>query len=195
MIRLKFIRVAFVALAAVGVTFPQLSAVAAGPKTVAKPLVRTVAANSVLDIGLTQGGTFVGRVVDQTGVAVEGAEVVIKQGQTEVTRTITDKQGSFAATNLKGGLYTVVSGSTEGTYRVWSEKTAPPSANQQALIVVGQNGARGQIGSMGPGGLLMAGGLVAAGVLLIVNTVQLNDVKNQLDDLSSGGPVNPPISP
>ena len=184
MIRLKFIRVAFVALAAVGVTFPQLSAVAAGPKTVAKPLVRTVAANSVLDIGLTQGGTFVGRVVDQTGVAVEGAEVVIKQGQTEVTRTITDKQGSFAATNLKGGLYTVVSGSTEGTYRVWSEKTAPPSANQQALIVVGQNGARGQIGSMGPGGLL-----------LIVNTVQLNDVKNQLDDLSSGGPVNTPISP
>lgn len=144
---LKFIRGAVVALAALGVVFPQLG-VAAEPKTAAKPVVRTVAANSVLDIGLTQGGTFTGRVVDQTGAALEGAEVVVKQGKTEVTRTITDKQGSFVATNLKGGVYTVASGATEGTYRVWAEKTAPPSAHEQVLIVKGQNGARGQIGAI-----------------------------------------------
>lgn len=143
---LKFIRGAVVALAAVGVVFPQLSAVAAGPKTAGKPIVRTVAANSVFDIGLTQGGAFTGRVVDHTGAALEGAQVVVKQGKTEVARTVTDKQGTFVASNLKGGVYTVASGATEANYRVWSEQTAPPSAKGQALLVMGQNGARGQGG-------------------------------------------------
>ena len=169
---LKFIRGAVVALAALGVVFPQLTAVAAGPKSAAKPIIRTVAANSVLDIGLTQGGTFTGRVVDQTGAALEGAEVVVKQGKTEVSRTITDKQGTFVATNMKGGVYTVASGATEGTYRVWTEKSAPPSAKSQALLVMGQNGARGQCGGcngcdssgslIGP---ILLAGAVAAGAI------------------------------
>ena len=145
--RLKFVRGAVAALVALGLVFPQFSVIAAGPKTDAKPTVRTVAANSVLDIGLTQGGTFTGRVVDQTGTGLEGAEVVITQGKTEVTRTVTDKQGTFFATNLKGGVFTVASGKTVGTYRLWSEKTAPPSAHEQVLIVKGQNGVRGQVGA------------------------------------------------
>ena len=163
---MKFVQGAMVALAAVGVVCPQLPAMAAGQKTA----VKTVAANTVLDIGLAQGGTLTGRVVDQSGVALEGAEVVIKQGKTEVTRTITDKEGSFAAKNLKGGVYTVASGSTEGTYRTWSEKTAPPSANDQALLVVGKNGARGQVGAVrgqlleGGGEILLIGGLIAGGI-------------------------------
>lgn len=141
---LKFIRGAIVALAAVGVVFPQLPAIAAGPRSA--PPVKMLAAGTILDVGLAQGGTFTGRVVDHTGAAMEGAQVVIKQGKTEVTRTVTDKQGTFVASNLKGGVYTVASGATEGVYRVWSESTAPPSAKGQALLVLGQNGARGQSG-------------------------------------------------
>ncbi len=163
---MKFVQGAMVALAAVGVVCPQLPAMAAGQKAT----VKTVAANTVLDIGLAQGGTLTGRVVDQSGVALEGAEVVVKQGKTEVTRTVTDKQGTFAAKNLKGGVYTVASGSTEGTYRTWSEKTAPPSAHDQALLVVGKNGARGQSGCCesdgfgGIGSILLVGGLIAGGI-------------------------------
>ena len=163
---MKFVQGAMVALAAVGVVCPQLPVLAAGQKTA----VKTVAANTILDIGLAQGGTLTGRVVDQSGVALEGAEVVVKQGKTEVTRTITDKQGTFVAKDLKGGVYTVASGSTEGTYRTWSEKTAPPSANDQALLVVGANGARGQVGAVrgqlleGGGQILLVGGLIAGGI-------------------------------
>jgi carboxypeptidase family protein len=163
---LKLVRGAMVALAALGVAFPQLPAIAAGSKTAAKPIVKTVAPNTVLDIGLTQGGTFAGRVVDHTGAGMEGAEVVIKQGKAEVSRTITDKQGSFVASNLKGGVYTVASGATEGTYRAWSEKTAPPSAKGQALLVLGQNGARGQGGMFDEGGLV-----ILVGATLIVSTI------------------------
>jgi hypothetical protein len=167
---LKFVRGALVALAALGVVFPQLPAIAAGTKT-AKPTIRTVSAQTVLDIGLKQGGTFTGRVVDHTGAALEGAEVVIKQGKTEVARTVTNKQGTFVATNMKGGVYTVASGATEGAYRVWTEKTAPPSAGEQVLIVAGQNGARGQIGCMDCGGaccLLAAGGAILGLTALII---------------------------
>ena len=180
---MKFVQGAMVALAAVGVVCPQLPAMAAGQKTA----VKTVAANTVLDIGLAQGGTLTGRVVDQSGVALEGAEVVIKQGKTEVTRTITDKEGSFAAKNLKGGVYTVASGSTEGTYRTWSEKTAPPSANDQALLVVGKNGARGQVGAIrgqlleGAGGIVpivtMAAAVTALGFSIATNQT-VNDLPN-----------------
>lgn len=180
---LKLVRGAVVALAALGVVCPQLPVMAAGPKTTSKPVVRTVAANTVFDIGLTKGGAFTGRIVDHTGAPMEGAEVVVKQGKTEVTRTITDKQGTFVASNLKGGVYTIASGATEGTYRVWSENTAPPSAKGQALLVLGQNGARGQEGYYDANGIWVVGGLAAAGVLGGVIGYNIYD------------PSNPPASP
>ena len=176
---MKFVQGAMVALAAVGVVCPQLPVLAAGQKTAAK----SVAANTVFDIGLAQGGTFTGRVVDHTGAAVEGAEVVVKQGKTEVSRTITDKQGSFVAKNMKSGVYTVASGSTEGTYRTWSEKTAPPSSREQALLVMGQNGVRGQSGccDCGGGGMLLAGVAALAVTALIVGIVAI-DKANDADN-------------
>ena len=172
---LKFIRGAVVALAALGVVFPQFPAMAAGPKTATKPVVRTVAANTVFDIGLTKDGAFIGRVVDHTGAAMEGAEVVVKQGKTEVARTITDKQGTFVASNMKGGVYTVASGATEGTYRVWTENATPPSAKGQALLVLGQNGARGQEGYFNDAGVWVVGAIATAG--LIVGIVALKEAQ------------------
>lgn len=180
---LSFVKGAMVALAMVGVIAPQ-AVRAAGPQVIAKNSAKVLPANTILDIGLTQGGTFTGRVVDQTGAAVEGAEVVIKQGKTTVTRTITDKQGTFVAKNMKGGVYTVASGSTEGTYRTWSEKTAPPSSREQALLVMGQNGARGQCGSCDPcagghgfgaGNLLLVGVGAVAIAGLAVGIAAMND--------------------
>ena len=176
---MKFVQGAMVALAAVGVVCPQLPVLAAGQKTAAK----SVAANTVFDIGLAQGGTFTGRVVDHTGAAVEGAEVVVKQGKTEVSRTITDKQGSFVAKNMKSGVYTVASGSTEGTYRTWSEKTAPPSSREQALLVMGQNGVRGQSGccDCGGGGMLLAGVAALAVAALVIGIIAI-DKANDADN-------------
>jgi hypothetical protein len=144
---MSFIRAAAVALATLGIAIPQAPVMAAGSKATAKPSVKMVAENTIFDIELTSGGTFTGRVVDHTGAALEGAEVVISQGKTPVARTITDKQGTFVVTNMKGGVYTASSGVTGGTYRLWAENTAPPAAKEQGLLVLGQNGARGQCGA------------------------------------------------
>lgn len=169
---LSFLRGATVALAALGMMIPAAPAIAAGP---ARAQVKTVDAK-IFDIALSQGGTFKGRVVDHTGAAVEGAEVTIKQGNKQVAHSVTDKDGSYVVSNLKTGVYNVSSGATEGMYRVWSEKTAPPSAKEQSLLVMGENGARGNFGAMGDEGLILLA-VVAVGAVAIVALVLAIEAK------------------
>eukprot|EP00456_Euglypha_rotunda_P083902 TRINITY_DN836_c3_g2_i5.p1 TRINITY_DN836_c3_g2~~TRINITY_DN836_c3_g2_i5.p1 ORF type:complete len:184 (-),score=54.33 TRINITY_DN836_c3_g2_i5:308-859(-) len=171
---LSFLRGAAVALAALGMMIPNAPAMAAGP---ARAQVKTVDAK-IFDVALSQGGTFKGRVVDHTGAAIEGAEVSIKQSNKEVAHSVTDKDGSFTASNLKTGVYQVSSGATEGVYRVWSEKTAPPSAKEQSLLVLGENGARGNFGVMGDEGLILLA-VTAVGAVAIVALVLAINNKNE----------------
>ena len=119
---------AAIALAAMGIILPPARVLAADRQSTSKPNVKFANANSILDVSLGQGGTFKGRVVDHAGTPIEGIKVVIRRGTIEVAQVTTDKHGTFLAKDLNGGVYQVSSGNTEGIYRVWSEKTAPPSA-------------------------------------------------------------------
>lgn len=178
--RLNWIRGAAVALAALGTVIPKGPVLAAEPIMGSRPQVRTVD-SKVLDIALSAGGTFTGRVVDHTGLAIEGAEVVVRQGHTEVARSITDRTGTFAVSNLKSGSYTFSSGATTGTYRVWSEKSAPPSANVQGLLIRGENGARGQFAAVdGAGNLLICTIALAALGVAIATLVEVEDLKGKI---------------
>ena len=161
-----FIKSALVALAMVGIVFPQ-TRILAEQKLSAAPLVKVVAENSVLDVSLGQSGSFNGRTVDHTGAPVKGAKVVLKQGKAEVGQSVTDSEGRFAVQNLKSGVYQVSCGATEGTYRLWAQQSAPPAAKSQGLLVLGENGARGQYGCCcddGSGIWLCTAGVVLAGV-------------------------------
>jgi hypothetical protein len=133
---MKWIRGAAVALATLGMTIPNAPAIAAGP-TAKGPSVKVVNTR-VFDISLSNGGTFKGRVVDHTGSPLEGAEVSVKQNNKVVGRAVSDKSGTFAVANLKAGIYTMSSGNTEGQFRTWSENTAPPTAKDQGLLVMGE---------------------------------------------------------
>ncbi len=168
----KLFRGAAVVLATVGTVVPMNSVSATETPTKAvRPAAPTVAA----DIKKSPDGRLAGRVVDSTGVAIENANVVVRQGSSEIVRGRTDHEGMFSINKLKAGTYQVSSGTTEGLFRIWNDKDAPPSARSNALLVVGQNGERGQYGGMnggGPGGfslfnpttLLMAAGIAGAGV-------------------------------
>jgi hypothetical protein len=153
---------------------------AAGPSAATRPIVKTVNAK-IFDIALSNGGTFKGRVVDHAGVPMEGAEVVIKQNSKEIGRSLTDKTGTFTASNLNSGVYSVASGNTEGTYRMWAENTAPPSAKEQGLLVMGENGARGNFGYGDDGAWVLAVGAVAVAALTvgIVALVRANQANNK----------------
>jgi hypothetical protein len=157
---LNFLKRAAVALATLGVVLP-CPEVGAQDRTPAKHSAKS----QIPDITLAAGGVFSGRVVDHSMNPLEGAEVVIKLGTTEIRRTLTDKNGLFTVNDLKGGVYQVSSGNTDGVFRLWTEKTAPPSARGQAVLVMGENGARGQFGFITPATLALTGGVVAAGTV------------------------------
>ena len=158
-------RGAAVAVASLGMLLPQGDLMAAGSQKKVEKSQAKKAAHAV-DVALSAGGTFVGTVVDANGLGLEGAAVSIRQGNREVARTATDKNGRFAVKNLRGGLYHVVAGRGEAAYRFWAPNTAPPSARTNALIVSSDRVIRAQWG----GGLdtvdYISLGLGATGAIL-----------------------------
>jgi hypothetical protein len=188
----SFLKGASVALAMVGVVFPQ-TRILAEQKLPSKPNVKVVSENSTLDVSLGKQGTFSGRTVDHTGTPVEGAKVVVKQGKTVVGESVSDHEGRFAMKNLKSGVYQVSSGATEGTYRLWSEKSAPPASKTQGLLVLGENGARGQYGCSNDNGgelLLCAAGIAVAGIAIAALAVAIT-ANNKADSNNNTAPHSP----
>ena len=163
---------AAVCLATLGIVLPQAPALA--DNSPARPIVKVQKGTSLPDVSLTAGGTFSGRVVDHSGKVLEGAQVTLRQDQKEISTTVTNKEGVYSFKNLKGGIYEVSSGNTEGIFRVWSEKTAPPSAKGHALLVMGENGARGQFGCCDPTLIILTAGVIAAVVLSAIVLDKVN---------------------
>jgi len=177
---MTLVKGAAVVLATLGMVMPSPRLLAADSKTDA-PAVKIAKKGQLPDISLATGGVFSGRVVDHTGAPLEGAEVVIKQNKKEVARVVTDHKGLFTHADMKGGVYQVSSGNTDGVFRLWTENTAPPVAKGQALLVMGENGARGQFGGVDPTLFLLTAAVIA---LLITNGIILNDVQDLKDEVN-----------
>jgi hypothetical protein len=136
---MKFQRLGSIAstIACIGMSLP-MSAMAATPAP--------AAVNS--DVALRTGGLLVGQVVDQQGVAKAGTPVSVQFAGKEVVSTTTDANGVFAAKGLRGGQYQLITPQGASPCRLWAADTAPPSARPAALVVSGNETARGQM----PGG-------------------------------------------
>lgn len=178
---MRFVKGAAVALATLGLAIPSPKLFAADQKPAAKSVAKTAPKSQIPDISLASGGVFAGRVVDHSGSPLEGAEVVVRQGKTEVTRIVTNKDGLFTAKNMKGGVYQVSSGNTDGVFRLWTEKTAPPAAKGHALLVMGENGARGQFGGVDPTIVALTVGVIAAVVLSAIAVDKINKIEDKID--------------
>ena len=175
----RFMKGAAVSLATLGMMAPQMSLLAETPA--AKRVTANV--NSIPDIVMSESGTMNGRVCDHNGKVIEGAKVVLKQDNKIVGTTVTNNDGIYSFKNLKGGVYYPSAGNTEGVFRVWSKKSAPPSAKEHALLVMGENGTRGQFGGADPALIFTAAGLIAVTTISLINTSKINSLSNQIDDL------------
>lgn len=138
--KIRFVQHAAAALACLGLLLPQ-SAFAAPAAGAMKS-----------DVALRAGGLLVGQVVDAHGKALADAEVSVLLGEDEVVRTLTDKNGVFAAKGLRGGEYQIVAGGGQVAYRLWAEQTAPPAASNGVLIVTGSEIINGQCQTCPPAG-------------------------------------------
>ena len=105
------------------------------PRIDRQPVIRAQSPQ-VIDVALGEGGTLIGLVMDTEGYAIADIEVVAYQDGRELVRTMTNENGNFAVANLTGGVYQFVAGDGQGVFRLWAPGTAPPGAQQQAVIVI-----------------------------------------------------------
>jgi len=106
----------------------------------------------VADVAMTADGRLVGQVLDGQGSPVAGIPVAVFQQDRQAAAATTDAAGYFAVAGLRSGVYQVAAAEGRAFYRVWAPGMAPPGAQQSALVVAGEDLARGQIG-FGMGGL------------------------------------------
>ena len=123
-----------VSVVALGICLPQ-------PSLAAAPVEQSPVA---VDVALGQGGVLLGQVVDTNGVVQANVPVLLKLGDRELARAKADANGYFAFSGLRGGIYQVAAAKGVAGYRVWAERTAPPTAKKVALVVSGQDLVRGQ---------------------------------------------------
>jgi len=121
---------------------PQLTFAA---KTTA-PTAKHLPPSTPKDITLLADGSLKGQVVDAQGIAQATTKVAIVKDSQLVTIVTTDANGEFRAENLSGGVYQIGTDKSSGVYRLWTSRTAPPAAQNAALVVSDASVARGQFG-------------------------------------------------
>jgi hypothetical protein len=144
-----------VCLAAVGFCMPQI-ALARTPMAKKKPVIS--------DVRLQKDNVLVGQVVTPENKPVAGTKVLLHSGKKQLAAGKTDKNGLFAFSGLKRGVYQVSAAKGQGSFRVWSWRTAPPAAQPGALIIADNGTVRGQNG-MRTFRNFMSNPLVIAGIV------------------------------
>jgi len=108
---------------------------------------------------------LVGQVVDQQGIGIPGARVVVRQHERDLVGTVADRTGKFAVSGLRSGTYQLAAANGQATVRLWTAKAAPPVAKSRVMIVSGSDQViRANLGGgIGPWVLpaLAAGGIIA----------------------------------
>jgi hypothetical protein len=157
----RIIRGVVVSLAALGVCLPQVAfAMELAP------------APAVVDVALGEGGVLHGQVVNLQGAGIAGTPVTVKAQDHTVAATTTTANGTFGVKGLRGGVYQVATVQGQGVYRLWTAGTAPPAA-QNTAVVYSQNVPSSTVDgnvvvyAQGGGGLkmLLANPIVIAGII------------------------------
>jgi hypothetical protein len=171
----KALKTTAVLLATVGLLVPQVNvAIAAGPQgTAVNP------GPSIIDVALEPGGTLQGQLVDGQGLGRAGAPVSVQQQGREVARAVTDDNGYFKISGLRGGIYVLATADGEQVARLWTGQTAPPAAETGVLMVTGDQTTRGQFGA----GWASWGVWVGLGVAVVASPILAGLALNEVNRL------------
>lgn len=153
MIRKKVIRRLASVLACAGLISAQLPQVAHAvqpplPTANAVTTVNQTAPVQSQDVGLADGGTLRGVVVDNAGKIQPNTKVRIGNKDIQFAMVETDVNGEFTVQGLSGGVYQIETLQGGGVYRLWAPRTAPPAALKSVMIVQGDQVVRGANGQL-----------------------------------------------
>ena len=101
---------------------------------------------NITDVALSDSGVLQGQVVDLQNMAQPGVPIVLRYQNRDVVKTVTNTNGQFTVQDLHGGVYNIATAQGENSFRLWAPRTAPPAAQQSAIVYV-------QNGGVGGGGL------------------------------------------
>ena len=144
----------------------------------------------ITDLALRDGGLLVGQVVDNQGVAKVNLKVSLQDlTSRELATATTDQQGKFSMQGVKGGVYQLVTPQRRGVYRMWMPGTAPPTAQQGALIVTGEDTIRGEDAPRSGLKFWLTNPLVIAGI--VATAIAVPVAIHNSNHHSSPSPVSP----
>ena len=116
----------------------------------------------ITDLVLYDGGVLVGQVINDRNTPQSGIRVSLRDSQNrEVATAVTDRQGAFTISGIRGGVYQLVTPRGRQIYRIWPQGMAPPSAQQTVRMVV-PSGVEGIVSNPGVVGTLVAAGVATA---------------------------------
>ena len=102
-----------------------------------------------IDVELNRDGLLTGRVVDARGQPIADGEVTVLGREAIVSHVKTDHEGHFRVPNMQAGMFRLVSRKVVQVCRVWSPGTAPPAAQQSALLIASSEVTAGQVAPLG----------------------------------------------
>jgi hypothetical protein len=144
-----------------------------------------VASVPISDVALSADGMVRGRVLSANGKAIDGAQVVIRQGKDVLSTKVTDKEGQFAFSGVRPGVYSISTVQGSGLYRVWPRNIAPPSARSQALLMTQEPVMRAQFGGTSLMDWTTLGVGVAGLTVGVLSYDKINDLEDDVKKLQS----------
>lgn len=129
---------------AIAVPRPALAALASAAPSTDTPGNGGWQGLAVADVALGHGGLLIGQVLSTEGRPLADTPVAVLYEGREIATAVSDANGRFAVSGLRGGSYSIVAGDTPGAFRLWAAGTAPPAAGSLAMVVVGNRVVRGQ---------------------------------------------------
>jgi len=97
-----------------------------------------------LDVKLDAKRGLHGELRDAQGKLMPKTDVTLWQQKQLKQRTLSDAQGRFRFTEVRGGIYQIATPEAAITCRAWTAQAAPPHARESLLIVTNIYSARGQ---------------------------------------------------
>ena len=142
------------------------AATPAKPQATGFPL---VSQNGVQDVVLSADRSLMGIVVDVDGRPRAGVNVLVETSGKATRHAVTDSQGRFSVSELRGGVVRITTPEGAALCRVWSPGTTPPMAHSGAILVEMPNVVRGQF--YGPTSQLLSNPWVLAAILTTAITI------------------------
>ncbi len=148
----------------------------------AKPAAKPVVKATIPDVALTASGKLVGMLVDAQAKPVANSEVQLRLGKEIVAKGKTDERGVFQLEAARGGIYQLATTKENVAVRLWTNRSAPPSAKKLAVVMHGdQKVVRAQdepLASVDLGTAALLGLGIATIVVTSITLQRVNDVES-----------------